>query len=227
MPADPYRPLYEDSEIFALELVRRAADPAATARAEHAVRDLAQRHPALAEEAAAIGLTAALARLSCTVLHAASSRHDPLTAQTPEDRPAPTAAHAREIAGVLDRLGAGLRSTGAAPLDVAQRSFIELTRLALAEQMPGGRPLRKSATKPLGCALAAPEPVVALLPLVTCAAQLARACLHHLLGLDLPLAPDSDAGTARVVDPDRALRQVLDGFEMHKITQHAAVAGAL
>lgn len=227
MPADPYRPLYEDSEIFALELVRRAADPAAIARTEHAVRDLAQRHPALTEDAAAIGLTAALARLSCTALHAASLRHDPPTARTPDNQPAPTATHAREIADVLDRLGTDLCGTDAAPLDAAQRSFIELTRLALAEQMPGGRPLHESAAKPLGYALAAPEPVAALLPLVTRAAQLALACLHHLLDLGLALAPDSDADTARITDPDSALQQFLDGFEMHKITQHAAAAGAL
>ncbi|MFE7525785.1 hypothetical protein ACFU7Y_08670 [Kitasatospora sp. NPDC057542] len=226
MPSDPYRHLYEDSEIFALDLVRRAADPAVTTNTEHAVRDLARRRPTLAEYDAAIALTAALARLSCTALRAASLRHHPLTARLLENQPAPSIAHAHEITDVLDRLDTDLLSTDATRLG---HCFIELTRLALAEQMPGGRPLRESAAEPLGYALAcAPEPADALLPLVARAAQLTLACLHHLLDLDLSIEPDSDADTARTTGPDGgALEHILDGFELYKITQQGAGGDAL
>ncbi|MFJ6771774.1 hypothetical protein ACIQOV_12535, partial [Kitasatospora sp. NPDC091257] len=146
MPSDPYRHLYEDSEIFALDLVRRAADPASTTNIEHAVRDLARRHPTLAEYDAAIALTAALARLSCTALRAASLRHHPLTVRLLENQPIPSAAHVHEITDVLDQLDAYLLSTDPTRLG---HCFIELTRLALAEQMPGARPLHESAAEPL------------------------------------------------------------------------------
>ncbi|MFD9066317.1 hypothetical protein ACFVZ3_32915 [Kitasatospora purpeofusca] len=223
MPSDPYRHLYEDSEIFALDLVRRTADRTALTRTEHAVRDLANRHPTLTEDDAAIALTGALARLAYTALHAAALRHQPPTAPFLADRPAPGAVHARDITDVLDLLDADLLSTDATVLGHA---FVELTRLALAERMPGGRPLHESAAEPLGYALAcAPEPADALVPLVTRGAHLTLACLHHLLDLDLFPEPDTDAGTARTTGPG-ALEQVLDGFELYKITQQAAGAGA-
>ncbi len=214
MPRDPYQRLYEDSEIFALDLVRQAADATATTGTDRAVHDLAHRHRPLTEYDAAIALTAALARLSCTTLRAASLRHHPLTAPLLDDQPAPSAAHTREITDVLDRLDADLLTTDATPLG---HCFIELTRLALAEQLPGGRPLHESAAEPLGYALAhAPEPADALLPLVTRATRLTLACLHHLL----------DRDSAHTPGPDGALEQVLDGYELHKITQQAAGAGA-
>ncbi|MFF2619683.1 hypothetical protein [Kitasatospora sp. NPDC058046] len=223
MPSDPYQRLYEDSEIFALDLVRRAADPAATTT-EHAVRDLSRRHPALAEHDAAIALTAALARMSCTALRAASLQRHPLTARLLENQSAPSAAHAHEITDVLDRLDVDLLSTDTTRLG---HCFIELTRLALAEQMPGGHPLHESAAEPFGYALACtPEPADALPLLVARAAQLTHACLHHLLDLDPSLEPAGDADTARTTGPRRAaLEHVLDGFELYKITQQAAGGG--
>ncbi|MFD7983855.1 hypothetical protein ACFV4M_10810 [Kitasatospora indigofera] len=85
MSRDPYQHLHEDGEIFAVDLVRRAADPTATTDTEHALRDLAHRHPALTEYDAAIALTGALARLSCTTLRAAYMRHHPLAARLLDD----------------------------------------------------------------------------------------------------------------------------------------------
>ncbi|WP_329492918.1 hypothetical protein [Kitasatospora herbaricolor] len=216
MSRHPYQHLYEDGEIFAVDLVRRAADPTATTDTEHALRDLAHRHPALTEYDAAIALTGALARLSCTTLRAAYMRHHPLAARLLDDQPAPSTAQAREITEVLDRMDADLLSADRTPLG---HCFIELIRLALAELLPGGRPLHESAAAPLDCALSSvPGPADALLPLVVRAAQLTLACLHHLL--------DLDSDTTHATGRDSVVEQVLDGFELYKITQQAAGAGA-
>ncbi|MET9611693.1 hypothetical protein [Kitasatospora indigofera] len=179
------------------------------------VRDLAHRHPALTEYDAAIALTGGLARLSSTALRAASMRHHPLATRLLDDQPAPSTAQVREITGVLDRLDADLLSADPTPLGHS----VELIRLALAELLPGGWPLHESAAEPLDYALtSAPRPADALLPLVVRAAQLTLACLHHLL--------DLDSHTTHATGHDSAVEQVLDGFELYKITQQAAGAGA-
>ncbi|MEV7929050.1 hypothetical protein [Kitasatospora sp. NPDC088779] len=216
MSRDPYQHLYEDSEIFALHLVRRAADPTITADTEHALRDLVHRHQPLTGQDAAIAVTGALARLAYTALRAASSRHHPLAARLLDGPRTPTPAQTREIATVLDRLDADLLSGDATALG---HCFVELTRLALAEQLPGGRPLHESAADPLGYAFAStPVPADALLPLVVRAAHLTLTCLRHLLG--------ADTATAHTATAYGALEQVLDGFELYKITQQAAGADA-
>ncbi|MEE1822219.1 hypothetical protein PUR61_08420 [Streptomyces sp. BE20] len=213
MSRDPYRRLYEDSEIFALHLARRAAGPTLTADTADALHDLAVRHPPLVADDAAIALTGALARLACTALRAASLHHHPLAARLLGDQPTPSAAHLREITGVLDRLDHGLLSTDPTTLG---HCFVELVRLALAEQLPGGRSLHESAAEPFSYALAGDQaPGTALAPLVTRAAHITLTCLHHLLG------PDSNGGP----HGGAALDQILDGFELHKITQQATATG--
>ncbi len=213
MTRDPYQHLYEDSEISALHLVRRAADPTTTTDTHDIVRDLAHRHPALAEHDAAIAVTGALARLSHTALRAAATSLHPLTAQLLNDPSAPSPAQIRDITDVLDRMDADLLRRDPTPLG---HCFIELTRLALAEWLPGGRSLHESAAEPLEYALAStPVPADALAQLVVRAAHLTLDCLHHLLGAN------DTAGA-----PDGALEQVLDGWELYKITQQVAAADA-
>ncbi|MEU9133882.1 hypothetical protein AB0D08_38340 [Kitasatospora sp. NPDC048540] len=212
MPRDPYQRLYEDSELYALHLVRRAAGPTLHTDTRDALHHLAHRNRPLQEHDAALAVTGALARLAYTALRTAADRLHLPGGPLPAATAGPAPGQVREITEVLDRLDAGLLATDTTTFGHA---FVELTRLALAEQLPGGSSLRDSAAPVLARVVGpGPTPGPALLQLVVRGAELTLECLHHIFR----------AQTATGWDPGAAIEQVLDGFELYKLTEHGAGA---
>lgn len=220
------RRLYEDAELYALQLVRRADDqaPAQLSVAAIAMTDLAARHPHFDASSAALATIGSLARLAYAALRsctpsAAGPAPDTTALITHAPHEGLTDDQARHIGEALDHLDFELLAQGA---DALAHCSVELARRAMAEHTADGMPLERSAPEPLSYALARSGPGAGALLLLVCAgAELARACLSR--AVDAARAAAGAPGT--VGGPRVSLGPVLDRFELFRITQQVAGAG--
>ncbi len=217
-----------ESRVSAGTSAHEVVDPTAPARsagAATAMAELAARHPHLDDSTAALATIGCLARLayaalrSCTPPPAApATGTTALIAHAPHDRL--TDDQARHIGQALDHLDFELLTRGA---DALAHCSVELARRAMAEHTADGTPLDQSAPEPLSYALAQSGPGTGALLLLLCAgAELALACLNRAIETARAAAGVPGAASG----PQVNLGPVLDRFELFKITQQVAGAGA-
>ncbi|WP_033355660.1 hypothetical protein [Kitasatospora aureofaciens] len=214
MTPEHYQLLYRHAELYAVHLVRCAAQghPLVPA-ADEAMTLLAGQHTPLTAHDGALATIGALARLSYTALRAAA----PSTGRPAHQWPpaAPVAPSPDQVHAITDALERRDRDLLAASASAHGHTCAELARLAMAEQLPGGIPLHESAQGPLTRALARDNtPETALLSLLAAAADLALACLRELVH------------TTAAQDSAAILDRLLDDFELHKVTRAAGTAPA-
>ncbi|CAM5669141.1 hypothetical protein BOQ63_000340 (plasmid) [Streptomyces viridifaciens] len=216
MTAQHYRRLYGHAELHAVHLIRCAsAGRPLLPAADEAMALLAAQHPPLTAHDAALATVGALARLSYAALRAAApDTREPAADRWPPVAPcAPVPEQVRAITAALDRHDWDLLAVGAHPHG---HTSVELARLAMAEQLPTGRPLHESALGPLVRALAhGPTPHAALMSVLSAAVELALSCLCELVVRGAPGQGD-----------EATLARLLDDFELHKVTHTAGTAPA-